>query len=351
MTLRTRMAGVGVGIAQAVIAAAVATVLVALLLALIGKPPWLIIRTLVEGALDPQGYRVADALGRSCPLMLCGLAVAVAFRAQAWNIGVEGQYLCGAIACTTIGVTCTAWPAPLLVPVMLLAATLGGLLFAIPAVVLEQRRRVPLVLSTILLNFVAAGLVKYLTQGPLRGSDPSAAQSDPIAPQAYLGALMPRTDLHWGFLLAVAAAVGTWVLLSYSRAGFALRVSGLNPVAAEWAGIHVKRVTFRVMCLSGALGGLAGGIQVAGVYHLLNIQASEGFGYVGIAVALLGRLNPLGIVLAAVAIGLLDVGASHLERQAELGVPADLSQVIKGVLVLTVLVFSGGRVRRWVRWR
>ncbi len=333
------------GLAQSLAAAAVATMLVSLLIALGGRNPLEVLSALVRGPLgDP--YRFAEALGRSCPLMLCGLAVAVAFRAQAWNIGVEGQYLLGAIAATAVGIHAAALPAAALMPAMLLTAAAAGGLYALPAVVLENVRRVPLVLSTILLNFVADAFVRYLTQGPLRGSDPSAAQSDPIARHGYLPLLVPATDLHAGFVLAVMAAAGLWILIRWSVWGFEVRVAGLNPVAAEWTGIRVPRVRLGVMVLSGALGGLAGGVQVAGVTHLLNIQASEGFGYVAIAVALLGRLEPLGVAVAALFLGMLDVGASHLERQAALGIPADIAQVIKGVLVLVVLVMSGPAWRR-----
>lgn len=338
-----------VSIGQSVLAVVVAMLLVAGMVALLGRDPVLVIRALIEGPLDPRGYRFADAMGRACPLMLCGLAVGIAFRAQAWNIGVEGQYLCGAMACTAIGLGLDGLNGWALVPLMLIASAASGMLFAWPAIILENRRGVPLVLSTILLNFVAIGLVKYLTQGPLRGSDPSASQSDPIAQQAYLTALVPRTDLHWGFALAVLLAVVLWVILRNTTAGFAMTVAGHNPVAAQWSGLRVKQVKRNVMWLSGALGGLAGGIQIVGVHHVLNIQAAEGFGYVGIAVALLGQLHPIGIAVAAIGLGMLDVGASHLERQAQLGVPADLAQVIKGVLVLVILIVSGPRISKWLR--
>jgi len=346
IALRRRWLGAGLSLG----AALVATLIVLAATALLGRNPAAIVAALVAGPLgDP--HRFAEALARACPLMLCGLAVAVAFRCQAWNIGVEGQYLCGAMAAAAIGTTCTTWPGWLLVACLLAASAAAGAIFAVPAVILENRRNVPLVLSTILLNFVAIAGVSYLTQGPLRGSDPSAAQTDPIAPQAYLAPLVPQTDLHWGFLLALAAAAALWVLLRWGTAGFAMRVVGLNPTAAEWAGINVPGMKLRVMCLSGALGGLAGGLQIAGVNRLLNIQASEEFGYIAIAVALLGRLHPLGVAVAAVFLGMLDIGAAHLERQPTLHVPADLAQVIKGMLVLCVLVFSGPRMARWIgRW-
>ncbi len=336
------------GLAQSALAVVLALLMAAVVILVAGRDPFAAFRVLLSGPLRDVNS-LADVLGRSCPLMLCGLAVALAFRAQAWNIGVEGQYLLGAIAATAIGVSFVHLPGWLLIALMLAGASVAGALLAVPAVVLENRRQVPLVLSTILLNFVAVSFVSYLTQGPLQGADARAAQSDPIARQGYLPAIMTATDLHWGLLAAVAAILFFWVFIKWSAAGFELRVAGLNPVAAQWAGINVPAVKFRVMCLSGALGGLAGGIQIAGVSRLLNIQASEGFGYVGIAVALLGRLHPLGVAAAAIFIAGIDIAAFHVERHSSLGIPADLAQVIKGMIVLNVLVFSGKRFRHWLK--
>jgi simple sugar transport system permease protein len=185
----------------------------------------------------------------------------------------------------------------------------------------------------------------------LRGSDPSAAQSDPIAVHARIPAILPQTYLHWGCVMAALLAVACWIVLKWGTAGFELRAAGLNPTAARWSGIRVERVTFNVMCVSGALGGLAGGIQIAAVNHVLNIQASEEFGYMGIAVGLLGRLNPLGVLAAAVGLGMLEVGGLHAERQPTLAVPAELSEMIMGLLMLTVLVVSGPRITTFLQER
>jgi simple sugar transport system permease protein len=335
---------------QPLAAVLISTVITALLIAVLQRSPLGVLSALVAGPLGSP-YRFYDALGLVCPLLLCGLAVAVAFRAQAWNIGVEGQYLFGAIAAVMIGISGIRLPGVLLISAMLGASFLAGALYALIPVLLENRRHVPLVLSTILLNFVAISFVSYLTQGPLRGGDPSAAQSDPIAPQAYIGKLVAGTGLHWGFVIALAAAAVLTLVLARSTFGFAVRMVGLNPTAADWVGTDARRVRRQVMALSGGLGGLAGGIQIAGVHHLLNIQASEGFGYVGIAVALLGRLHPLGVAAAALAIAMLDVGALYLERQPELQVPAELADVIKGTIILAMLVMSGPRLTAWLNRR
>lgn len=345
-----RLSPVVRSLVRSIAAVVLATLLVAVAAAAIGRNPVAILIGLAEGPFGSP-YRFADALTQACPLLLCGLAVAVAFRCQALNIGVEGQYLCGAMAAAAVGIGASAWPGWLLIPSLLVCGTLAGALYAVPAVVLELRRNVPLVLSTILLNFVAIALLSYLTQGPLQGADGTAPESDLIAPQAVLRPLVARTDLHLGFPLALGIAAALWILLRWGTGGFELRVVGQNPDAAHWAGISVARVRFRAMCLSGALGGLAGALQLAGVHRVLRIDAAEQFGYVGIAVALLGWLHPLGVAAAAVFIGCLDVGAMHLEQQPALAVPSEIAQVIKGVLVLGVLVFSGDRLARLWRFR
>lgn len=333
---------------QSLTAAAAATLIVLVAAAILGRNPGGIAAALVAGPLG-SADRLCDALGRAVPLVLCGLAVTIAFRCQAWNIGAEGQYVAGAIVVAALGTQQIGLSGYLLLPLSLTAAAIAGGLFALPAAILENRRNVPIVLSTILLNFIAISLVTWLTQGPLRGGDPSAAQTDPIARQAYLPSLVAGTDLHWGFVIVLALAAGAWLLFNWSTAGFAMRMVGLNPEAAKWSGVRVERVRLQAMFLSGSLAGLAGGMQIAGVHHLLNIQAAEGFGYVGIAVALLGRLHPIGVLFAGVAIGMLDIGAAHLERQPQLGVPSDLAEIIKGVLILCVLVVSGPRLTGWFR--
>ena len=335
-------------LAQTLAAMSCALLAVIPLLWLMGRPGWTVVATLWEGPFGDR-YRFCDALGRSCPLILCGLSVAVAFRCRAWNIGAEGQYVCGAILATAVGVHCgppQAGPAWITLGVLIVAAALGGVVWALVCALLEVYRRVPLVLGTILMNFVATGLLSYMVYGPLQGADRSIPESESISPSARLLTLVDGTDFHLGWYAAVLAAGVVWFLVHHTSAGFALRAVGGNPVAARFAGINVGRVTIAAMALSGALAGLAGGMQVAGVSYLLHVQAAEGFGYMGIAVALLARLHPLGVVLAGVALAMLDVGAMHVERTTMLGVPADLATAVKGVLILAVLVFSSAAVSR-----
>lgn len=331
-------------------AAACATLVVALLLAALGRDAWGVLTTMWEGAFGNR-WRVYDGLGQACPLALCGLAVAVAFRGRALNIGAEGQYVCGAIAATAIGVYGGAWQPPVAMFGLLMASVAAGAIWALIAAALEVWRRVPLVLSTILMNLVAIGVLGWVLDGPLRGRDESAMQSDIIAPTVMLAPVREGTDFHAGCFLALAAAALIWGVVRGTTFGFALRTAGANPTAAEYAGVSVKRMTLAAMAISGALAGLAGGVQIAGVTHVLHVEASEGFGYVGIAVALLARLHPVGVLLAAWALALLDMGARQVAQNPMLGVPSDFALVIKGVLILSVLVFGSGRLLPWTQRR
>lgn len=320
---------------------------VVLLMWALNKPGWQIVCTLWEGAFGDR-YRFFDGLGRSCPLILCGLAVAVAFRCRALNIGAEGQYVCGAMAATAVGLHCASWPATSALLALALAAGTAGAAWALLCALLDVYRHVPLVLSTILMNFVATGLLSYVLDGPLQGSDAALPESDFISHNVMLVPLVPGTDLHIGSYVALVFAIALWGLIQGTTFGFGLRAAGASPLAARYAGINVQHKILQSMGISGALAGLAGGLQIAGVSHLLHIHAAEGFGYMAIAVAMLGRLHPVGVAAAGFVLAMLDIGASHLERATTIGVPADLALVIKGVLILTVLAVGSPRVTRWL---
>jgi ABC-type uncharacterized transport system permease subunit len=286
---------------------------------------------------------VAAALIRSTPLLLTGLAVALAFRAGIWNIGAEGQFYAGAVAAAWIG---TRWPlhSPILMlPVIALGAALAGALWAAAPALLRARFGVLEVITTIMLNFVAEYLVGFLVQGPLQESAHTYPKTDPIAAAARLAPLAPGTRLSWAFPLAVLLAVLLWVFLARTRAGFALRVTGANPVAARIAGrIPVTRVTTTAFLVSGAIAGLAGAAEICGVTFALYEKLSPGYGYTAIAVALLAGLHPLWIIGSAVFFGTLEAGAAVLQRTA--AVPSVTVYAIEGAIILALLV--GKRVVR-----
>ena len=304
-------------------------------------------------AMD-AGYRNwIVTLENATPILLTGLAITAAFRANALNIGTQGQYVLGAIATTVIGIYLHA-PAVLLIPLHLLAAMAAGAIFAAIAAALERWRNVPVVLSTLLLNFVAMEFLFYLLQGPLRAVAEDGSLLDPQSPELLPAARLPQffspiaaLGLHLGFFIALAAAAMLGFILSKTTFGFRLRVLGQNPQAARFAGINTARVSLATMALSGALAGLAGGVRVAGVapYQLYRDVGMDGIGFTGIAVALLGRLSPLGVVFSAIFFGVLNTTFKALER-SDLDVHSVAAQGVQGALVIAVLIVT---TPQWVR--
>jgi simple sugar transport system permease protein len=283
--------------------------------------------------------------------MLTGLAVAVAFRANVLNFGAQGQYVCGAIAATAVGVYATGVRAGTLIPLHLACATAAGALFAVIAAALDRWRRVPVVLSTLLLNFVALEFLRYLLQGPMRATGAGGTLLDPQSPELLDAARLPQffagpsgQGVHLGFFVAVGAAVAVAFVLRRTTFGFRLRVVGQNPDAGRFAGMNVARVSFATLALSGALAGLAGGVQVAGVvpFVLLRDTGTDGIGFTGIAVALLARLSPIGVIASAIFFGLLGTAFRALER-SPLDVHAATAQAVQGALVIAVLVITSTR--------
>ena len=339
-----RIGSILAGAAVPIAVAAVCLLLAVGILAMLGYGAGEVVSIVITKILWPAGVdrrmaRWAAVLQDATPILFTGLAITVAFRAAVWNIGAQGQYLLGAVAATVAGIHLRL-PAPLLIPAVLLSSILAGAAFAAIAAILQTRRRVPIVLSTLLLNFVALELVRYLIQGPMQESG-GKLQSDLIAPSAFLP-LIPLTRLHIGFLIALLCAALIAFALRYTTFGFRLRVVGENATAARFAGISVPRIALLTMALSGALAGLAGGIEIAGVTHQLQSgQAAAGVGFTGIAVALLGRLTATGTIAAAIFFGFLNTAARVLE--AELGVPFVTGQALQGMIVLMMLVL--GHVR------
>ena len=286
---------------------------------------------------------VLSALVHATPLLLTGLAVALAFRAGVWNIGAEGQFYAGAIAAAWIGTRwgLTSGPAGLLlIPA---AALLAGALWAgIPAL-LRARFGVLEVITTIMLNFVAEHLVGLLVHGPLQEAARTYPQSDPLATAARLPALVAGARLTIAFPVGMLLCVAVWLLLERTRPGFALRAAGANPLAARVSGrIAVGRVTALAFVASGALAALAGAAEVSGVTFALYERLSPGYGYTAIAVALLARLHPLGVIASALFFGTLEALAAVLQRSW--GVPSVTVYLVEALVILAVV--AGDRAWR-----
>lgn len=328
----------------AVLAVAIAVALLALLLALTGHDTGAALSALWRGSVGSPYALHSATLVRATPLVLAGLAVAVAFGAGVLNIGAEGQLLAGGAVAAAIGVRLAPVLGPATVPAALAAGAACGAAWAGIAALLRHRFGVLEVISTIMLNFVALYGVGWLVHGPLQEPLGIYPQSPTLEAGARLPALIPDTRLHVGFAVAVVCAVALRLVLARTAAGFRLRATGLNPHAAASAGrIDVARTTGRAFLLSGALAGLAGAVEVTGVTYALYENISPGYGYTAIAVALLARLDPLGILATGILFGALEAGAGSMQRDA--AVPSVVVSVVVATLILLVLAVSRKRAR------
>jgi simple sugar transport system permease protein len=312
-------------------------VVVPILLAALGFDAASAMLALFRGSLGSVYAITSATLVRATPVILTGLSVAVAFRAGVFNIGAEGQLLAGAVAAAAISLVprigsslASSW-------IALVAGASAGAAWAGIAALLRARFRVLEVISTILLNFVAVELVGFLVRGPLQEPLHIYPQSTTIPLAARLPRILPNSRLHAGFIIAVAASMVAWWVLRHTAAGFRLRAVGANPDAARVAGqIDVTRTTTRAFIASGAIAGLAGAIELTGVTFALYENLSPGYGYTGIAVALLARLDPLGVVASGLLFGGLEAGASAMQRDA--GVPSVVVSIVEALIILGLIV-------------
>lgn len=291
---------------------------------------------LVRGAAGSSYAVFSATLVRATPLILTGLAVALAFQGGILNIGAEGQLLAGAAVASAVAL---AWGDSLgagaLVLALVAAAAAGAGWAAVPAW-LKRRFGVLEVISTIMMNFVALYGVGYLVRGPLQEPTHIYPQSSSLPAGTHLPMLIPGTRLHVGFAVAVIAALIAWHAVRNTSAGFRLRVVGANPHAAASAGgVDVAAVSLRAFLVSGALAGLAGGVEVAGVTYALYENISPGYGYTAIAVALLAGLHPGLVLLSGVLLGALEAGAAAMQREA--GVPLVLVSVVEAMIILAIV--------------
>ena len=324
-------------------AIAVAVALAAVPIAAAGAPVLSAYGLMITGAFGTL-FAFSETLTRATPLILTGLAAAIAFRAKLWNIGGEGQLYVGALAAVALGSGAIDAPAIVMIPMLLVAGAVAGAVLLLGPTLLKLRFGADEVVTTLLLNFVVLLFVQMMLEGPLK--DPMGLgwpQSEPIIDQAMLPTLIERMRLHAGLLVGLVASLGLHVLIRHTIWGFEIRAVGENASAARYAGISVPKTFVLVACLSGGLAGLAGVGEVAGLKGYLTADLSPGYGYTGIVVAMLAGLSPLGVVLAALFIAGIFVGADSMSRA--LGVSSYLADLIVATSLLCVLI--GGFVARY----
>ena len=290
-------------------------------------------------------FNLVETAVKATPLIFTGLAVAVAFRARFWNIGAEGQLLAGAMAAAFVGAR-AALPAWSLCPSMILAGMAAGALWAMIPAVLKSHFKVDDVVSSLLLNFIIFYGMMALLDGPWKDPLSGYPDSPDIRMDAEFPILLRATRLHLGVLLAAFAAGGTWLLMNRTTLGFGIQAVGENPVAARYAGFSVTRVILITAAISGSLAGLAGVGEVAGLHFQVMAGLSPGYGYTGIVIAMLARLNPLGVIPTALFFAVIITGAEAMSRAT--GVPVFLADVMQGtalIAMLVALLFTKYRIR------
>ena len=305
----------------------------AILFAALGKNPAVALRIMFLSPLQSLD-NLAELGLKATPLLLCAVGIAVAVRANVWNIGAEGQFTMGAIAGGTVALGMGDTPAVL--PLMLAAGVLGGMAWAAIPALLRTRFNAHEILTTLMLSYVAIQLLGYLVHGPLQDPDGFGfPQSRQFEPAAMLPTLISGTRLHVGSLFALLSVVAATVLLGRTLAGYRLQVVGLAPAAARYAGFSGGGAVWLGLLISGGLAGLAGVCEVAGPIGQLTPVISPGYGYAAIIVAFLGRLHPVGVLLASLLMALLYLGGEQL--QITLQLPLAATGVMQGMLLFFLL--------------
>lgn len=297
---------------------------------------------LLTGAFGTRAA-IIGTLVRATPYIFAGLAVALAFRCGLFNIGAEGQLLVGSLAAAWIGFSFNTLPTIIHLPLTLLGGMAGGFAWgAIPGF-LKARTGAHEVITTIMLNYIAAQSAGYLLGGPWKDPNPLnvVAQTPRIADAARLPALVP--GLHWGVVLAVLMAFTVWYFLWRTTWGFEIRTVGANSAAAAYAGIAVSRNVVLALGLSGLLAGLAGAVQVSGVNYRSTIGFNVGYGFDSIAIALLGKNTVLGVVLSALLFAALRNGATLMQFRTQIS--ADIISVIQALILIFV---AADQIVRWI---
>jgi len=299
-----------------------------------------------EGSLG-RPRSISDTLVRTTPYIFGGLAVALAFKGGLFNIGVEGQITVGSLATAFVGYAVQGVPFPLHLILAVVAGFLAGAVWGAVPGFLKAATGAHEVIVTIMMNYVAINLANFLLGGPMKDRNPAVAisQTAPVLQSARLPALLadPQYRVHWGVVVGVLAAIGVWWLLQKSTLGFEIRTVGANPNAARYAGVLVGRTTVVLMALSGGLAGLAGAMDVVGLNFYYAAAFTAGYGFDSIAVALLARSDPFGVIPAALLFGGLAAGSARMQFLSQ--IPIDIIHLVQAMIL--IFVAAPGLIR-WI---
>jgi ABC-type uncharacterized transport system permease subunit len=339
---KIRLPAVVVSVAAPLAGIAIGLLIGAVLIMIAGADPIQAYKTMFEGAFGGQ-RQITETLLKTGPLLLIGLGLSAAFRARVWNIGGEGQYFMGALVGGVIALSFPHWPRLLLLVAMLMGGIVGGAVWGFIPALLKIRAGMNEIISTLMLNYIAILFVTYLARGPLQEPGGYLPVSAQINPAARLP-LIPGTRLHIGLILVALLVPVIYVLLWKTPLGFRLRAVGSRASVARYAGFSVERAILLALVLSGALAGLAGIIEISTLYFRLKAGISGGYGFSGVLVALLGRMNPFGVAVASLFFAALIVGAETMHVIA--GLPPELASAIQAIIVLSVLAVDTLAQRR-----
>ena len=306
----------------------ISLVLAGIIIAAAGYSPVEAYSAMLGGAFGST-YNLAQTAGTAIPLIFAGLAMAVASKAGIFNIGIEGQILAGALAGTYI----TGLPAVLHIPVCILVAAIFGGIWAMLAAVIKNKLQISEVIITIMLNYVALYLVEYLVNNPFK-SEGMVVRTEEIQDSARLVSLVAHTRLNTGIFIALLAVFLFWVLFYKTKLGYEMRATGDSPFAAESAGINNKKNLLAAMFISGALAGIGGACEVMGVQGYYISGMTTGYGFSGIAIAVMGHNQPLGTLASALLFGALNAGASSMNRMTD--IPGEFISVLQALIILFI---------------
>jgi simple sugar transport system permease protein len=317
-----------------------AVVLGGLLILWVKGNPFLAYYGLFDGSFG-SASAISETAVWATPYIFAGLAVALAFKGGLFNIGAEGQLALGATTAALIGYALPEWlgvdlPAIIHLPLVIFLGAGAGAFWAAIVGYLKAYTGGHEVINTIMMNYIALNSISFLLNGPMKDRNPNnvIARTPEIAESAHIAPIFDGLRVHWGFILALLAAFLVWWMLSKTTLGFEIRTVGLNPDAAKYAGINVKRTVILTMALSGMLAGLAGTIEVTGLNYRHELGFSIGYGFDAIAIALLGKSHPLGVVLASFLFAAMRNGATRMQFLTQL--PVDLISMLQALILLFV---------------
>ena len=335
-----------------VIAVVLTMIVGGIMFALLGKPPFEAIRIIFWDPLfDPNfaSYSRPQLLVKAGPLILIAIGLSLGFRAGIWNIGAEGQYIIGAICGAGVGLAFYPTESWVIFPLMVLAGGFGGWLWAMIPAVLKTRFNTNEILVSLMLVYVAEAILASVSQGLLKNPDgmgfPGSRNLQQY-PSAANNELIANSGMHWGVVSAFIVVIFAYILLTRHISGFHIRLTGEAPRAARFAGVKPARVIVLCLGISGILAGLAGLFEVSGPSGQITIDFNTGYGFTAIIVAFLGRLHPLGILLAGLLMALTYIGGEL--AQLSLGLPGASIQLFQGMLLFFLLatdVFTNFRIR------